>query len=178
MCTIDNESSDLVTMIDCSVTMKSTGLPCGKRPLRADERREMCSQMENKKIHVLDAKRRRELQNPGDGDPPMCYTENVMSTAKSQDKKARTLHRDPIVSLGILKRSPLGKDVIQNIGYDPFSVIMFSNYQIRLWNLYSDKVPLIIDATSGIATKLIHADGQKSRSLFLHLAVINCNLGQ
>ncbi|KAK0169543.1 hypothetical protein PV328_011905, partial [Microctonus aethiopoides] len=44
--------------------------------------------------------------------------------------------------------------------------------------LDKDLTPIIFDSTSGIATKIMHAGNTKSHSLYLHLGIINCELGQ
>lgn len=69
-------------------------------------------------------------------------------------------------------------NVIQHIGHDLFFIYIFSNYQIKLWNLYCDKTPIIFDSTSGITTKIRHAKNTKSHSLYSHLSIINCELRQ
>ena len=101
-----------------------------------------------------------------------------MSKAKSDDKKSHYLDKNPVLALWILKRKNKGMNVIQHVACDPFFIYIFSNYQIKLWNLYSNKTPIIFYSTSGIASKIIHPDNTKSHSLYLHLGVINCDLGQ
>ena len=49
---------------------------------------------------------------------------------------------------------------------------------MRLWNHFFNTCPLLLDSSSGVAQKIIKENKQKSRSIFLHVAVINSEMGQ
>lgn len=93
----------------------------------------------------------------------------VLRNAKSEYKKSQYLDKDPIKALSILKRkTTLGKNVVHNIGYDPFYVHFWSSHQNRLYNKVNRKCAvLIIDATGKVAPKLKYADGRNAKYLFI-----------
>lgn len=151
---------------------------CGKRPLRGLNRKKVVKEIMNKGIHVYHADKRREVQQYSDPQPSISPKDEVSSKAKSDDKISHYWNEDPVLALCILKTKNKGINVIQHIGHDPFFIYIFSNYRITLWNLYSDETPIIFDSTFGIATKICRAGNTKSHSRYLHLGIINCELGQ
>lgn len=179
MCKIDNETHDIFTNIECFVK-SSTDIDneCGKRQIRGSSRKRVANEIGNQEVHVYKARKKRELQQQGDPEPPMIARDSVYANIKYENKKANYLDPDPFRAIHILETQPIGKNVIQAIGYRPFFVYIFSGIQVNLWNMYSAKVPLIIDSTSGVCMKITYPNKEKSRSIFLHIGVINCDHGQ
>lgn len=101
----------------------------------------------------------------------------VLRTLKSEYTKKQFLDNNPVIALSILKRkSSIGRNVIHKIGYDPFFVYFWSSHQVKLYNtqVAEGGCSLAIDATGGVAPKIIHVDGRKSKHLFLYTGTLNC----
>lgn len=109
----------------------------------------------------------------------MC-SEYTYQKCKEEEEQKTYLDKDPVVSLGKLKRCSGGQNVIRNIGYDPFFVYFWSNHQINVYNkkITEHMACLSIDATGKIAKPIVHADGTNSQHLFLYCAVLHCSGGQ
>lgn len=134
--------------------------------------------LQGTEIHVYNATQRRELQKTGGIDPPVLYNEKVLAVAKHDYKKAQYLHTNPIIAISIMKRKPTGVNVIHDLGYDPFSVVICSNFQIKFYNIHSNKGPVAVDTMSNVAQKIVYSDKKKSHTLCMHLVVINTVYGQ
>lgn len=174
---IDNEFHDIMTMFHCQISKSKPGGQCKPRQFRGPKRKQFGVSIGDGSIDVYHAEQRRTLQEHGDPEPPLLPSQPVMRQAKHEFVKSQYLNKDPIIALQMLKKTALGQNVIRNIGSDPFFVYIFTSHQIRIWNMFSREVPLIIDSSTGIARKLDRL-GSKSHTLALHLGVINCKYGQ
>ena len=174
---IDNESNDLTTLFECQITKSQASGECRKRQLRGPLRKVIGAELSEASVDVYQAEKRRELQQHGDPEPPTLYSDKVLRQAKHEFIVSQYLDRDPLKALQKLKRTPMGKNVIRHIGLEPFFIYIFSSHQIRLWNMFCTKVPLLVDSTTGVAQK-ISTFPEKSHTLELHVGVINCRFGQ
>ena len=95
---------------------------------------------------------------------------NVLRVAKYDFLRSSRVHKDPILALGILKRSVPCEGVIRDIGYDLFFTHYWSESQIHTYNEYckrSTQSMIAIDATGSVCQK-IKRPGCKSRHIFLY----------
>ncbi|CAH1183973.1 unnamed protein product [Phaedon cochleariae] len=105
-------------------------------------------------------------------EPPHLYNADVLRVAKHECIRMQYLDQDPIKAIAILKKSSVGQNVIRDIGYDPFHVTIASAHQIRVFNKMNRicETNLSIDATGGVAKKIVHVDGRVSKHIFLYNA--------
>lgn len=86
------------------------------------------------------------------------------------------LHDNPIIALGIYKRSDRYGGAIQDIGFDKFFLHFWSDLQLKIYrDSYSKVHPVTIsfDATGGVCKKIKRYDNQLSGVVFLYEGVMN-----
>ena len=96
--------------------------------------------------------------------------------AKSKTILSTRLHDDPIIGLGIYKRSDRYGEAIQDIGFDKFFLHFWSDLQIKIYrDSYTKMQPVTIsfDATGGVCKKIKRYDNQLSGAIFLYEGVMN-----
>jgi len=77
---------------------------------------------------------------------------------KSKAILSSRLHDNPIIALGIYKRSDRYGKAIQDIGFDKFFLHFWSDLQIKIYrDSYSKLQPVTIsfDATGGVCKKIM-----------------------
>jgi len=111
------------------------------------------------------------LMEIGDSVPPIIYNSIVLRKAKQQllNKRLQLQTTDPVKNLQNAKHSTL-RGTIRNIGYDPFYCFYWSEEQRVLYKnaCKAKDCFLAIDATGGIANKLLLPNGKKAPHLFLY----------
>jgi len=98
----------------------------------------------------------------------------VLRVAKYNIKEKSYFDKDPIKASEIMQLGPL-KNIIHNIGLNPFFVHYWSNYQLDVYRTYLlDKIACIyIDATGNIVKKIKRPDKSKTAHIFLYNYVVN-----
>lgn len=98
-----------------------------------------------------------------------------MRTLKSQILANDRRHKDVLISLAIMKREDEFKNVIHDMGYDPFFVHYCSAEQIQIYRSYCNSTKyskLVLDATGSIV-KPFHKFGlDKTKTLYLYEALV------
>jgi len=95
---------------------------------------------------------------------------------KSKGLLSSRLYDNPIIALGIYKRSDRYGEAIQDIGFDNFFLHFWSDLQIKIYrDSYSKVQPVTIsfDATGGVCKKIKRYDNQLSWVIFLYEGVMN-----
>lgn len=66
-------------------------------------------------------------------------------------------------------------NIIRDIGLHPVLVYIWSPHQIQIYNklIKVENSSLCIDATGGIAKKILHVNGEKSKNIFLYHGVLH-----
>lgn len=105
-----------------------------------------------------------------------------MNMAKHEYVESLHLDKDPVVAISALRR--LGnieaKSAIRYLGYDPFYVMYWTNYQNLVYRMYTstENSCIYIDATGKLVSKILKKDKTLGPHIFLYLIVINCSSGQ
>lgn len=109
-----------------------------------------------------------------------AYIPTLKSVRQAKSKTIRLqgsrLHDNPIIALGIYKKSDRYGVAIQDIGYDKFFVHFWSDLQLKIYrDSYSKVQPVTIsfDATGGVCKKIKRYDNQLSGAIFLYEGVMN-----
>lgn len=173
----DIDDSSNCVKLNCTYTQGREN--CGKRYLRNPTRAIVGKELQQKAVHVYRAEKADMLMEEGNPEPPHLYSSAVLHAAKAETIKANYIHSDPLKALVIFKSSSM-RNVIHNIGLDPFFIHYWSNHQLNIYRNYCVKnnACIFIDATGSIVKKLCKADGSISKHMFLYQCVINCNNGQ
>lgn len=131
-------------------------------------------------MDLFRAEEAKRLMSPGGPEAPLFYKANVLHKAKHEKIASEYLNPDPIKALQILKTTALGKNVVHNIGQNPFYVIYFTSHQIQIYKqlLKQEHITLYIDASGVRVPKLNRPDRTSSHYIFLYHAVINSTVGQ
>ena len=127
----------------CSFLNKGDPLvPCKKRQLRGEKREKTGNELGEGSVDVYLSNQRRLYQEEGSSEPPIVPNIQTLKNLKHERKIAQYADEDPVKSLFLLKNSPRGKNVIHEIGLDPFFIHVMSAHQIRLWNNFCNRYPL------------------------------------
>lgn len=176
-CTLQCEFSSLVheNLVIVTCTVKNGFKTCGKRQLRGEARSQIGKKLQQQSVFAYrnEVATKMEYENQNLGRLP---NSSVLRVAKHEYKKSQYLHNDPIVALGLLKRATaLGKNVIQKIGFDPFFVYFWSSHQLKVYNakMVENDTCICIDATGKVASKIVHANKEKSKHLFLYTGTLH-----
>lgn len=155
---------------------------CGKRQLRQPIRREIAETLKYKSAERYRSEQAEKLMSPGDPEPPILPKSSVLNAARHEYNEGLSLDRDPILAISKLKRigETEEKFAIRSIGYDPFFVHYWTNYQNVVYKKYARTQisSLKIDASGKFTARILRADGSKSQHIFLYLAVVNTTAGQ
>ena len=114
------------------------------------------------KAHEIEATKTNELN--------AIPSSNVLRVAKHEFLRRNRLHKDPILALGIMKRTVPYEGIIRDIGYDSFFVHYWSPAQINVFNEYCKRTTesvIAIDATGSVCHK-INKPGNKAPNIFLY----------
>ncbi|CAI6377228.1 unnamed protein product [Macrosiphum euphorbiae] len=117
-----------------------------------------------------------EIMVEGDVLPAHIPSSKSVRQAKSKTILSTRLHDDPIIGLGIYKRSDGYGEAIQDIGFDKFFLHFWSDLQIKIYrDSYTKMQPVTIsfDATGGVCKKIKRYDNQLSGAIFLYEGVMN-----
>lgn len=157
--------------IECTLT-SGTG-QCGKRNLRGPSQKKIGKILCQKSVNLFRAEEAKRLMSPGDLEAPIFYKANVLHTAKHEKITSDYFDSDPIKALQILKTTALGKNVVHNIGQDPFYVIYFTSHQIQVYKQLLkelEHIALCIDA-SGV--KIPRLNRPNGTSLYFSVSCSN-----
>ncbi|CAG9820343.1 unnamed protein product [Phaedon cochleariae] len=124
---------------------------CGKRWLREPLRSTVCAALELKSVELYRAERADELMLPGDQEPPIIPSSNVLRTAKSQHIAREYLDPDPVKALVMMKYGGYS-NLIQDIGLDPFFVQYSTNQQLQAYKSIcaAGNVCVCLDSTGSV----------------------------
>lgn len=102
-----------------------------------------------KSVELFRAEEAKRLMSPGGLEAPLFYTANVLHKAKHEKIASDYLDPNPIKALEILKSTALGKNVMHNIGQNPFYSFYCTSHQIQIYKklLKSEHITLYIDAS-------------------------------
>lgn len=167
-------------VLDCLFKIKKG--KCGKRELREPYRTNVAKTLIHKSVARFRVESADKLMNRDDPEPPILPKSTVLHVAKNRYLESLYLDKDPVVAISKLKRvgETENKYAIRNIGYDPFIVLYWTNYQKLIYSKYAGKeeASLKIDASGKIVSKIRKADQTYGPHVFLYLAVINFSAGQ
>lgn len=109
----------------------------------------------------------------GAPDPSIIPSGNALRILKTRVIQANRRHKDTLTSLAIMKTEDDFKDIIHDIGFDPFYVYYHCAEQVHMYRSYCKEAnpKLIIDATGSIVKKFIKYGTVKSKSIFLYEAL-------
>jgi len=112
----------------------------------------------------------------GDVLPAHIPSSKSVRQVKSKTILRSRLHENPIIALGIYKKSDRYGVAIHDIGFDKFFVHFWSDLQLKVYrDSYSKVQPVTIsfDATGGVCKKIKRCDDQLSGAIFLYEGVMN-----
>lgn len=150
---------------------------CGKRYLRRPIRDKIAEKLKTTTAMAYRTELADDLMNTSDtAEPPHLFSANVLRVAKNKVIKEDYLDKDPLKALLLMQLGSL-RDIIHNIGLNPFFIHYWSNYQINVYRSYATSEPacIYIDATGSIIKKIKRPDRSKSKHIFLYNSVINCD---
>lgn len=154
-CSIDNTDA-IITKIKCKF-IEGEGR-CGKRYLRNPIRQNIAQNLQGSSVMKYRVEMADKLMETDDNvEPPHLYSANVLRKAKCEVKQKNYLHKDPIKALEIMQLSSL-KNILHNIGLNPFFAHYWSNYQLDVYRTYTadETACVYIDATGSIICKNIY----------------------
>lgn len=173
-CDIDNSiANNLTTKISCTF-IEGKGR-CGKRYLRRPIRDNIAEKLKKTTAMAYRTELAENLMSTSDtAEPPHLFTTNVLRVAKKKIIEEDYLDKDPLKAL-LMQLGSL-RNIIHNIGLNPFFTHYWSNYQINVYRSYAMSEPacIYIDATRSIIKKIKRPDQSKSKHIFLYNSVINC----
>jgi len=173
-CVINN-TNELLTEIKCKFIEGEKEGRCGKRYLRQPIRQAVVKELEGKSVMKYRVEMAEKLmQNNDNIEPPHLFNANVLRVAKHNIKEKSYFDKNPIKALEIMQLGPL-KNIIHNIGLNPFFVHYWSNYQLDVYRTYSldETACIYIDATGSIVKKIKKPDKSKTAHIFLYNCVVN-----
>lgn len=171
-CVINN-SEDLMTKIKCTYVEGQER--CGKRYLRNPIRQAVVEKFLGKTATMYRTELAENLIQEGDNvEPPHLYSANVLRVAKHEVIQKNYIDKDPLKALHLMQLGSL-KNVIHNIGLNPFFIHYWSNHQLHVYRTYvTDETSCIyIDATGSIIRKIKRLDKTKTKHIFLYNCVAN-----
>lgn len=77
--------------------------------------------------------------NEEDPKPAIIPNASTLTNAKYEYKESAHLDKDPVIAISKLKKVGEAQQMVavRNIGYDPFFVIYFTNYQSLVYRKYA-----------------------------------------
>lgn len=114
------------------------------------------------------------MQSHDDIEPPHLFDTNVLRVAKQNINEKSYFDKNSIKALEIMQLGPF-KNIIHNIGLNPFFVHYWSNYQLDVYrsNTLDETAFIYLDATGSIIQKIKKPDKSKTGSIFLYNCVVN-----
>lgn len=171
---INNVNLETDNIMNCTRT-KGTGI-CGKRFLRNPERLEIGKMLWDRHLtsEVYKAERAEELMAIDDPEPPHLYKAKTLRNVKQEYSEYLCFDKDPLKSL-LIGQETTYKNMIHNLGLNPFFVHYWSNHQIAIYREYAARccTSVAIDATGSVVTKLNRPNNNKSKHIFLYACVLN-----
>ena len=121
--------------------------------------------------------RANEIMNEGDPEPPHLYRKSVLRVAKHEAAMSKHIDKNPVKALELMQLSPSYKKIFHFFALNPLIIHYWLNYQIHIYNNYwkENDACLSIDATGGIARKIIRSNREKSNAIFFYECVVNSN---
>lgn len=153
-----------------------------KRPFNGKKRQEAIQNLKTEGCAKFQKVEARKLMGPGDIEPPILPSLNVLHEAKKNgiDEDLginKNDARDIAKSIEDMALSPRYSGTIQEVRGFPFRVTYGSATQFHVWKEYGritqNRPTVCIDATGGLVTKLQRSNGSKSGYIFLYAIVIN-----
>lgn len=113
-----------------AVLKQKTG-KCGKRELREPYQNKVAKVLIYKSVERFRVENAEKMMNRDDPESPTPPKSSVLHVAKNQYLESLYLEKDPVVAISKLKRvgEKENRYAIRNIGYDPFMVLYWTNYQ-------------------------------------------------
>ncbi|KAE9522169.1 hypothetical protein AGLY_017429, partial [Aphis glycines] len=115
------------------------------------------------------------LMTNGGFEPAIIPTGNCLRTLKSKKLVNERRNKDSLISLNLMKTENEFRDIIQNIGCDPFFVHYHSSEKINLYRSYcsiTNYPKLVIDATGSIVKTFNRFGLKKTKSIYLYEALV------
>lgn len=111
----------------------------------------------------------------GDHEPAILPSGNCLRTLKCKHLINNRRHKDVLTSLAIMKNENEYKNIVHDIGYDPFFVHYNCAEQVHIYRSYScttENPKLVIDATGSVVKNFSKLGMVKTKSLFLYEALV------
>jgi len=111
----------------------------------------------------------------GESEPAIIPTGNCLRSLKSKTLANNQRYKDVLISLMIMKRENEFKNIIHDLGCDPFFIHYYCAEQVHLYRGYcnSTETPkLIIDATGSIVKPCHKFRIEKTKSIYLYEALV------
>ncbi|CAI6352945.1 unnamed protein product [Macrosiphum euphorbiae] len=114
------------------------------------------------------------LIKTGAPDPSLIPSGNSLRILKSQVTAGSRRHEDTLTSLALMKQEDDFKNIIHDIGCDPFYLHYHCADQIKIYRNYrkGSRPRLIIDATGSVVKKFLKLSKQKTSSIFLYEGLV------
>ena len=170
-----NNTNELITEVKCKFIEGEKEGRCGKRYLRNPVRQAVINGLQGKSVMKYRIEMANKLMDSQDKfEPPHLFDANVLRVAKHDIREKSYFDKNPIKALEIMQLGPL-KNIIHNIGLNPFCVHYWAKYQLDVYRTYAldETACIYIDATGSIIKKIKRPDNSKTRHIFLYNCVIN-----
>lgn len=150
---------------------------CRSLFLREPQRSQLASKLMNQGADALQAELACKYKHPESNKrAPLVPNQATLRAAKAEFKRVQYYADDPSMALAIMKKGDYCGD-IQEIGLDPFYCMYWTPQQRNVLCRYlsQTKGAVFADATGGFPQKFTMVNGEKTKALFLYLAVVNCS---
>ena len=162
-------------------TYKGKFLMCqntGKRPMTGETKKSAISAIceKNMSASAYRNEQAHMFMQFGEPEPVHLPTSNALRILKHREKKKKSEHENPIVSINIIMHDASYNGAIKALGYDPFYSIYWHPSQLHVYMAYCKKniiSKLSIDATGSLVKKIKRPFDKISKPIFLYDAVIN-----
>lgn len=108
---------------------------------------------ENMSASYIQRMEAKEIMHFGEKEPSLIPTLNSLRILKSKALQKENLHKDPVISISILKQTNNLNSTIRDIGYDRFFIHYWSGNELNVYRQYIKQnvnSVISIDATGGV----------------------------
>lgn len=117
----------------------------------------------------------KEIMHFGENEPSHIPTFNYLRILKSKALQKENLHKDPVISISILKQTNNLKSIIRDIGYDRFLINYWSGHELNVFRQYIKQnvnSVISIHATGRVIQRPVLISGRKTTNIFLYEVVV------
>ncbi|CAI6376027.1 unnamed protein product [Macrosiphum euphorbiae] len=148
-----------------------------KRRLIGRKRDELKNKLlkENMSASYIQRIEAKEIMHFGEKEPSHIPTLNSLRILKYKALQKENLHKDPIISISILKQTNNLNSTIRDIGYDRFYIHYWSGNELDVYRQYIKQnvnSVISIDATGGVVQRPVLISGRKTANIFLYEVVV------